>query len=86
MKSLFYILFLISLSACNTTPTVIMKPAVINIAPELVKRCPYLPTISNGKTTVNMGDLVTYNTTISQIYIECATKDDALIDVVSPKK
>jgi hypothetical protein len=75
----------LSVSACTTTPTVVYKQAEFHVSQSLLTKCPDLPTIGDGtKTTVTMGDLVTYNKNLSQQYIDCATKDDSLIDIVTP--
>lgn len=84
---LFSILAMVALlfSACTTTPTVVYKQAEFHVSESLLKKCPELPPIGDGiKATVTMGDLVTYNKNLAQQYIDCATKDDSLIDIVTP--
>jgi starvation-inducible outer membrane lipoprotein len=82
MKRLIVIIS-IMLAACTTAPTIIEKPADIPIPSDQLAKCSPLQKISNGKTTVNLGELMTYTTSLQQQYTTCATKDDALIDTVS---
>jgi hypothetical protein len=86
MKKLFLLITISCLvSACSTAPTIIEKPAQFTVAPELVVKCPDLPPISDGKTVVTLGDLMTYNKGLQEQYINCAVKDDGLISILNNK-
>lgn len=85
MKHIFLILVsILVLSACGSAPQIVERPMQLHIDPALLDKCPDLPVISNGKTTVTMGDLMTYSKTVSQNYNDCANKYDSLIDTVKP--
>jgi len=71
---------MIVLLCCGASCSHVPPQTAVIVDPSLKVRCPELPTI--GTQTITMGDLYTRYSDLQEQYIQCAIRNDCLIEAI----